>query len=142
MADIKPLTQGSAADSGADKRRTQRVQIAMPVIVRGKSGTQNFDETTNTVTVNAHGGMLLLQARVGRGDKVMILNPKTTEEMPCTVVFIGQREGTRTQVGVEFAEPSRIFWRINFPPEDWNPSQRKKAGPLTSSAVPQPKKPG
>ncbi|MGH9683484.1 MAG: PilZ domain-containing protein [Candidatus Acidiferrales bacterium] len=141
MADIKPLSHGAPTDTGADKRRTQRVQIAMPVIARGKSAGQNFDETTTTVTVNAHGAMLLLQARVARGDKVTILNPKTTEEMPCTVVFIGQREGTRTQVGVEFAEPSRIFWRINFPPEDWNPSQRKKAGPLPSSATSQPKKP-
>src|SRR5277367_5600582 len=46
------------ADSAADRRRSHRVNIAMPVLVRGKKGTQPFEEEAHTISVSAHGCMV------------------------------------------------------------------------------------
>ena len=106
-------------------RRSQRVQIAMPVVVRAPA----FQETTSTVFVNAHGGLFMLKAKVARGDQLWLINPKTAEEMPVKVVFLGKPEDGKIPVGVEFSEPSPLFWRINFPPPDWQTSvERKRPG--------------
>jgi hypothetical protein len=126
MEDAKPPLAGSGADSSADRRRTHRIQITMPVIVRGKSGTHPFEEETQTVSVNANGCMVRIEARVARAQHVSLINPKTAEELPCNVTFIGQRHGSRTEIGLEFIEPSPLFWRIAFPPEDWDPAERKR----------------
>lgn len=125
MAEIKPATtlQETAC---AEKRRTQRVQINMPVLVRGKSGNQPFEEQAFTVSVNANGCMILLARPVTRAQQLSLVNPKTTEELPCTVVYLGRKMEGNTEVGVEFAEASPLFWRITFPPEDWDPSERKR----------------
>ena len=103
-------------------RRTQRVQISMPVVVHGET----FHETTNTVAVNAHGCLVLLKARVVRDDQISLINPKTAEELPGRVVFLGKPEEGKIPVGVEFGEPSPLFWRINFPPDDWVTSEERK----------------
>jgi hypothetical protein len=78
-----------------------------------------------------------LEARVGRMQHVEIVNPKTAEELPCKVTFMGQSDGTKTEIALEFMEPSPLFWRIAFPPVDWDPSERKRPG---SSAPPVPTK--
>lgn len=123
MSELKPPL--SSADSG-DRRRTHRIQITMPVIVRGSSGGRAFEEETHTVSVNANGCMVRLGAHVTRTQHISIVNPKTAEELPCKVTYIGQRDGTKTEVGLEFSEASPLFWRIAFPPEDWDPSERKR----------------
>ncbi len=119
-------TLASLGDSQAERRRSHRVQIAMPVLIRGKKSGQPFEEQTHTISVNAHGCMVRLSTPVTRSQEISIINPKTAEELPCTVSFIGQRDGGRLEVGVEFAESSPVFWRIAFPPEDWDPSERKR----------------
>src|SRR5215472_8875303 len=126
MAEIKSSMSG-VGEVSSERRRTQRVQIAMPVIVRGKVGAQNFEEETCTVAVNANGCMIRMTNKVTRGEQIAIVNPKTAEELPCTVSFIGQKDAGKMEVGIEFSEPSPLFWRIAFPPEDWDPSERKRA---------------
>lgn len=127
-------TVASLNELQGERRRSHRVHIAMPVLVRGKKGGQPFEEKTHTISVNAHGCMLRLGTQVTRTQEIFVINTKTAEELPCTVTTLGQRDGGRQEVGVEFAEPSPVFWRIAFPPEDWDPSERKR--PSTSSARP------
>jgi hypothetical protein len=55
-----------------------------------------------------------------------MINPKTAEELPGRVVSLGKREDRKTAVGIEFNEPSPLFWRINFPPDDWLTSADRK----------------
>src|ERR1700751_1050737 len=121
---------------GSGRRRRQRVQMAVPVIVRGKTGTQKFEEGTHTVAVNANGCMIKMTNRVPRAQQVAIVNPKTAEELPCAVSFIGQKNAGKMEVGIEFSEPSPLFWRIAFPPEDWDPSERKRASNTPSPKLP------
>jgi c-di-GMP-binding flagellar brake protein YcgR len=115
-------------ESTAERRRSQRVNIAMPVLVRGTKGTEAFEEKTVTISVSAHGCMVRVATPVARGQEVAIVNVKTAEELPCKVTFLGQKENGKAEVGVEFTEPSPLFWRIAFPPEDWDPAERKRAG--------------
>jgi hypothetical protein len=137
MADMKPMV-GAAAESGSERRRTQRVHIAMTVIVRAKEAKPPFEEKTQTVSVNANGCLIRLQNPINRGAKVFLVNPNTTEELPCTVMFLGKKDGGKTEVGIEFSEASPLFWRISFPPEDWDPSERKR--PTNSPSSPPPTK--
>jgi hypothetical protein len=125
MAEMKTPAQGATVDS-SERRRSHRVNITMPLLVRGGKGTKAFEEQTQTVSVSAHGCMLRMATPVARGQEVAIVNTKTAEELPCTIIFLGQKESGKTEVGVEFSEPSPLFWRIAFPPEDWDPSERKR----------------
>ena len=134
MAEIKSSI--GVGEGSAERRRTQRVQIAMPVIVRGKTGTQSFEEEAYTVAVNANGCMVKMTNKLVRAQQIAIVNPKTAEELPCTVSFIGQKDAGKMEVGIEFSESSPLFWRIAFPPEDWDPAERKRA-----SNAPPPKLP-
>ena len=126
MEEAKIPKRRTNSEIQAERRRTQRVQIAMPVMVRGLNGQKAFEEETQTVSINAHGCMLRLAAQVARSQEVHIVNPKTAEELPCKVTFLGQRDAEKPEVGIEFTEPSPLFWRIAFPPEDWDPSERKR----------------
>ncbi len=49
-------------------------------------------------------------------------------EVQCRVVYRKEIEKGRYEVALEFSKPFPRFWGINFPPEDWNPAERKKAG--------------
>jgi len=134
--ETKASEPSTAAQISNERRRTQRVRIAMSVVVQGTSGKNPFKEETQTISVNAHGCVMRLAVRVERGQRVSMINPKTSEEQPCTVVFLGQTDRGKTEVGVEFAQPSPMFWRIAFPPVDWDPSERKR--PETNPAAPAP----
>jgi hypothetical protein len=126
MADTKSPAASSGAENSSDRRRTHRLQLTMPVIVRGKAGTHPFEEQTHTISVNANGCMVKLGSHLSHAQHVSIINPKTAEELPCKVSYVGQRDGKKIEIGLEFSEPSPLFWRIAFPPEDWDPSERKR----------------
>lgn len=115
----------ATATNQRERRRSQRVQLAIPVYVRGKMRGADFEEATATISVSANGCLLLLRKLVERGQQVHLINPQTTEELPCRVVNTGRREKGKSEVGLEFLEASPHFWRIAFPPADWDPRERK-----------------
>lgn len=105
----------------ANRRRSQRVLMKIPVRISGKTGLTPFKEDTHTLTVSAHGASLVVERPVTRGQRFTLLNLKTRETLECIVAHIGTFPGEPTQVGVEFMLPNPTFWRVNFPPKDWNP---------------------
>jgi len=136
MADMKDSVPGTPSERAQDRRRSMRVHIAMPVIVRGRMDTEPFQEQTQTTVVSAHGCMVRLATQVVQGQEVSIVNPKTAEELSCRVISLGRRDGEKREIGIEFAEPSPVFWPITFPPEDWDPSERKLPSPVPPRATP------
>ncbi len=122
-----------SADSRRDTRRSKRVYIAMPVVVKGQKGNTPFEEQTTTDAVNAAGCLVRLANAVDRGQKLSLRNSKTNEEIECRVAYLGQSDGSKTQAGLEFTRAAAYFWRIAFPPDDWDPADRKKptTGPVT-----------
>lgn len=110
--------------SGPARRRSQRVFIQTKVVVFGKAaaGGQQFQEETATQAVNAHGALVLLKHPIAHGQRLVLTNSITEEDVECRVVFLGPKQGDQTQIGVEFLKPAPNFWHISFPPEDWKAS--------------------
>jgi hypothetical protein len=109
-------------------RRSHRVHLAVQIIVRGKRGDQPFQEDTTTTVVNASGGLFLSPLPLQMGQPLTVVNKKTTEELACKVAFVSAGEANKMQVGFEFLEPAPKFWRIAFPPDNWDSSERKRPG--------------
>ncbi|HET9993940.1 MAG TPA: hypothetical protein VFQ18_00915 [Candidatus Acidoferrum sp.] len=96
--------------------------LSISIVVSGKRhDSHRFAEETVTSVVNAHGALILLAERVDAGQSLTIRNVKSGEEHPCTVIEIGAEDEGKTEVGIEFSEPSPRFWRVAFPPDDWSP---------------------
>jgi hypothetical protein len=129
----KSSAEGAEAATYARKRRSKRIHIAIPIIVTAKSGKLLLEEATATLQVNAHGCLVTLTAPLQVGQQVTLANPATNERTECTVSFVGKKDAMASEIGLEFSQPSPFFWRIHFPPEDWNPEDRK-----LPSAVPPP----
>jgi len=117
---MSQVTQ-SPLHAGA-RRRSQRVLMQVGIRVRGKDAQgKDFEERTETLAINAHGALILLNARVISGVAIHMRHNKTEEEQECHVAFLGPVRGGRAEIGVEFSTPSPNFWRVAFPPEDWSP---------------------
>ena len=106
----------------ANRRRSQRVLMTIPVRVSGQNGVGlPFEEETHTRAISAHGGLILLSTQVNRGQRLTLLNVQTKAALECVVAHIDRHQGGHPQVGVEFLLPNPVFWHVAFPPKDWTP---------------------
>lgn len=118
MANPGPPKKEWVPDPG--RRRSMRVLLSVPIQVSGKTTAgKDFQEETRTLVVNAHGALISLAAPVAAEQKITVSNPATQQVMECRVVYLGTAQGGKTQMGIEFMKPSRVFWQIDFPPDDW-----------------------
>lgn len=103
------------------RRRSLRVLLSVPVVVRSVNpSTSALEEETKTLVVNAHGALIQLSSDFKPNQRVTMTHKGTDETQECRIVYVGPLQGGKAQVGIEFAKPSPTFWRISFPPEDWN----------------------
>jgi hypothetical protein len=102
-------------------RRSQRVKLRMPIVVRGVSATGPFKEETHTLVISAHGALIALMEPASPGDLLELQSTASSEIRCCRVVFVGSEINGKNQAAVEFAEPAPHFWQIAFPPVDWTP---------------------
>jgi hypothetical protein len=106
----------------ANRRRSQRVLMTIPVRVSGQNGVGlPFEEETHTRAISAHGGLILMSTQVNRGQRLTLSNVQTKAALECVVAHIDSHQGGHPQVGVEFMLPNPIFWHVAFPPKDWTP---------------------
>jgi hypothetical protein len=124
--EVAPSAESNASEAKRETRRSKRVYISMAVLVKFQRGGQPYEEETATEAVNAHGCLLRLSLAVERGQKITVVNIKSTQEIECRVVYVGQSDAGKTQAGVEFTRAAEYFWHIAFPPDDWNPADRKR----------------
>src|SRR5712675_654691 len=104
------------------RRRSQRVLMQVGVHIRGKDTQgKDFEEFSETLAINAHGALVLLNARLTSGGLVHMKHNKTEEEQECHVAFLGPVRGGKAEIGLEFTAPRPTFWRVAFPPEDLTP---------------------
>jgi carbon monoxide dehydrogenase subunit G len=96
-----------------------RVLLSVPISVSGKIKTENFNEDTRTLVVNAHGALMSLAAEVTAGQTLTISNKTSRQSRECRLIYVGSTQAGKSQVGLEFLEPSPGFWQIDFPPDDW-----------------------
>jgi len=106
----------------ANRRRSQRVLMKIPVKVTGQIGVgSEFEEETHTLAISAHGALVLVEAPVYRGQRFTLSNTQTKAALECVVVHVDKFPGEQTHVGLEFMLPNPMFWRVAFPPKDWTP---------------------
>jgi hypothetical protein len=99
----------------------------MPVLVCGnRDSSDTLNETTQTRVVNATGGLILLTSTVAIGQKLLLRNINTEEEIQCTVATLLDDTDAKVAVGIVFDRPAPRFWGIAFPPENWDPADRKR----------------
>jgi len=106
----------------ANRRRSQRVLMTIPIRVSGQSGAGlSFEEETHTRAISAHGALILASTQVHRGQRLTLSNVQTKAALECVVAHIDRRQKDHPQVGVEFTLPNPMFWHVSFPPKDWTP---------------------
>jgi hypothetical protein len=110
-------------------RRSSRVFTRVLVRAQGKNADgRKFRENSQTIVINAHGGLLYLQQSLALGDELVLANPATDEEQECRIVYLGDTSDKGTRVGVEFLSPSPHFWGVEFAQQDW--PARTPSGPV------------
>ena len=106
----------------ANRRRSQRALMKIPVRVSAQAADgADFEEKTHTLSISAHGALIVLAAPVHRGQRFILSNLQTKAALECVVVHLERIPGEPNQVGVEFMLPNPAFWRVAFPPKDWTP---------------------
>jgi len=102
------------------QRRSERVLLDVPLVVRGETPDHHdFQEETFSVTVSAHGALVMLATKVALGQKLTLLNPQNWDERETRVAYIGPAHAGLSQVAVEFGKPSPEFWPVNPQPSGW-----------------------
>jgi len=109
-----------SAPNPANRRRSERVMLQIPVVVRATARDgKKVEEETQTSVVNAHGGLIKLQMEIQTGQPILLINAKTKMEQSCRVVRVETSVGGQSAVAFEFDRPAPQFWPIVFPPADW-----------------------
>ena len=102
------------------RRRSLRVPLNVPVVLSG-IGTdgKKFEEETRTLVVNAHGALTAITTLLRADQEITITNKLTRKSQLCRIVFTGNVQAGKTQMGLEFVKATPTFWGIDFPPDDW-----------------------
>ncbi|HTP43269.1 MAG TPA: PilZ domain-containing protein [Candidatus Acidoferrum sp.] len=102
------------------KRRSERVLLDVPVFIEGQEeGAREFKEETFTLTVSAHGALVVLAAKVALGQTLRLTNLKSKDQHDAMVAFLGPPYAGLATVGIQFSKPAPEFWAIASPPADW-----------------------
>jgi len=106
--------------ANAGMRRSERVLLDVPVVLQGETADHRaFREETFTVTVSAHGALLMLHAKVTLGQRVTLANPENQDKRTARVAYVGGDHAGLAQVGIEFEQPAPQFWPVTSPPLNW-----------------------
>src|SRR5256714_307744 len=94
----------------ANRRRSQRVLMTIPVRVSGQiGGGLLFEEETQTLAISAHGASILVSTQMYRGQRLTLSNVQTKAVLECVVAHIDRHQSDHPRVGVEFVLPNPIF---------------------------------
>jgi len=90
------------------------------VVVQGKLTDEiPFVDPTRAIVLSAHGCLITLSESVGLGERLILRNVANREEQDCRVVYLGEKQGGRTEVGLCFKTAAPQFWGLERPPRDW-----------------------
>ena len=106
----------------SNQRRSSRVFVRLPVMMIGRNSRgRTFRTVTETIVINAHGGLMYLNEPLEMNSMVVVSNPTTQEEQESRIVYLGDFAEKGQRVGIEFLQPSPHFWGVDFKPNDWPP---------------------
>jgi hypothetical protein len=106
--------------TGANRRRSERVMLQIPIVVMTETlEHEKLREQTQTMIVNAHGGLVKLLMEVVPGQPIVLMHPRSGVTAAARVIRVENPPGGFTAVAFEFNEASPKFWPVEFPPADW-----------------------
>jgi hypothetical protein len=93
-------------------RSSERLSMRVPVVVYGFAKNSGaFHEETETLTVNASGGLVMLKAKLELGDSVFLIHKASRQEQEVRVAYLDRYSDRETKVGLAFKQPIHDFWR-------------------------------
>ena len=118
--EVEMYNQGVATALNAERRRSERLFLDVALVVRGESKERRpFQEKTFTISVSAHGTLVVMATKVALGQTLLLSNPQTEDEVEGRVVRFGSPYGGLAQVGIDFTKPSPKFWPVESAPDSW-----------------------
>jgi PilZ domain len=122
------VSKTSPAKDNADKRRSTRLTLALPVKVKGVDALHDpFTEQTRTVMVSCHGCKYVSRHYVTKGSEVRLEIPRGDPKRPprevtARVIWVQRPSHTRDMlhIGLNLDVPGNV-WDIPMPPDDWFP---------------------
>jgi len=122
------VSKGSPPKDGANKRRSTRLTICVPIKIKGVDPLHEpFTEHTRTVMVSCHGCKYLSRHYVTKGTEIELEIPRGDPQKPprtitAKVVWVQRPSHTREMlhIGLNLDVPGNV-WDIPMPPDDWFP---------------------
>jgi hypothetical protein len=115
------LKRAGSQVSGANRRRSTRVEFVTPVILSGHDASgHTFREETETTTVNLHGARVRTTHKILIGMQVTVAHPQTgqAEKAVCVRVEEPAQGESARYIAVQLVRPGNI-WGLENPPADW-----------------------
>ena len=110
----------ASSSNPINRRRSERVMLGMRLSVIAEDiQRQRKQYEAMTQVVNAHGGLMKMQAELHVGQPMLLVNPQNQIEQKCRVVRVDDTAEGDFAVAFEFDAPNPKFWPVVFPPEDW-----------------------
>ena len=76
-------------------------------------------DPTRAIVLSAHGCLITLSASVRLGEMLILRNVANCEEQDCRVVYQGEKQGGRTEVGLRLKTAAPQFWGFEHSPPEW-----------------------
>jgi hypothetical protein len=87
--------------------------LSIPVRIYGRTANNRpFRYVTETNAISVHGALLAMDAKVKRGQSVLLVNAITEEERECRVVYLESKLWSKRKIGLEFTSNSGDFWYV------------------------------
>ncbi len=116
------MTPGGKAEQTADRRNQRRIEVGLPMLVRGTDRHgQTFEDTAHSYDVSRTGASFLSRRELGVGMMLEIIIPRASNARPGDADFVSQArvvrlvaigDGREVRVGVNFVGPR--FHRVFF----------------------------
>jgi hypothetical protein len=103
-------------DASHDRRRGERLLLAVPVAVAGIKGQDSFREETHTISMSKDGLAVRLRTPVDVGQRVLLIDAQTWDEREAWVTRVARSPEYAT-VAVEFHKATTGIWPSCRPPK-------------------------
>lgn len=108
-----------------DRRRTARVTLTVPLIVRtGLDANYKFRYKTWSRSVSGYGALIEMDPVVSVGQTILMVNEISGQSVEGRVVSVRRDPDWKTYVGIEFTSPNSKFWHMTFPLPGARPLRR------------------
>ena len=99
--------------------------MCMDVLAYGeKTEGEKFRYWTRTISVSAHGGVLIEEGHLAMGQTFELMNEYSLRKAECKVVATRRGRDGAGKVAFEFVSGGENFWSMTFPPSGAKPLRR------------------